>query len=175
MATLIEIPTLGTERLVLRAFRAGDLDGLAAMNADPAVQRFLYNGRQITREMCADHDSAWPMEAARLRIVRGRGRSAVCRAGRRAASAGMAGAGTGLCAGCVVPRARIGRGSGHHRARSGVPTARFTRMAGFILPANAHSARVAEHLGAVKERTITLRGFVADCWVHRRTGAGAVV
>jgi RimJ/RimL family protein N-acetyltransferase len=42
MATLIEIPTLRTERLVLRAFRADDLDGLAAMNADPDVQRFLY-------------------------------------------------------------------------------------------------------------------------------------
>jgi RimJ/RimL family protein N-acetyltransferase len=52
MATLIEIPTLRTERLVLRAFRAGDLDGLAAMNADPDVQRFLYGGQRITREAC---------------------------------------------------------------------------------------------------------------------------
>ena len=35
---------------MLRAFRAGDLDGLAAMNADPEVQRFLYAGRVLTRE-----------------------------------------------------------------------------------------------------------------------------
>jgi RimJ/RimL family protein N-acetyltransferase len=41
MSTTIDIPTLRTSRLVLRAFRAGDLDGLAAMNADPDVRQFL--------------------------------------------------------------------------------------------------------------------------------------
>jgi len=35
--------------VVLRAFRAGDLDGLAAMNAEPDVQRFLYGGRRTAR------------------------------------------------------------------------------------------------------------------------------
>lgn len=43
------------------------------------------------------------------------------------------------------------------------------------LPVNARSARVAERAGAVKEGTITLRGLVADWWVHRRPGAGVVV
>ena len=50
MTTAIEIPTLSTARLVLRAFRPSDLDGLAAMNADPEVQRFLYPGRTLTNE-----------------------------------------------------------------------------------------------------------------------------
>lgn len=51
----------------------------------------------------------------------------------------------------------------------------FTRLASFILPVNTRSARVAERLGAVKEGTIALRGFVADRWVHTRPGAGVVV
>jgi RimJ/RimL family protein N-acetyltransferase len=51
----------------------------------------------------------------------------------------------------------------------------FARMATFILPANASSARVAKRLGAVKEGTIALQGSVADCWVHPRPGAGVVV
>jgi RimJ/RimL family protein N-acetyltransferase len=37
----MEIPTLTTERLVLRPFREADLDAHAAMNADPAVMRFI--------------------------------------------------------------------------------------------------------------------------------------
>jgi hypothetical protein len=37
---------------MLRAFRTGDLDGLAGMNADADGQRFLHGGRRITREAC---------------------------------------------------------------------------------------------------------------------------
>ena len=71
-----------------------------------------------------DYSRARAMGAARLRIVRNRGRWAVCRAVRRGASAAIAGAGTGLCAGCSRPRARIGRGRGRRRARLGVRTVR---------------------------------------------------
>lgn len=42
---LHEAPTLGTERLVLRGFLDADLDALAAMNADPAVMRYLGGAR----------------------------------------------------------------------------------------------------------------------------------
>ena len=45
MSTTFEIPTLRTERLTLRAFRAGDIDALAAMQANPEVRRFLGDGR----------------------------------------------------------------------------------------------------------------------------------
>lgn len=38
---LFEIPTLLTERLRLRAFRRGDVDDYAALNADPEVLRYL--------------------------------------------------------------------------------------------------------------------------------------
>jgi RimJ/RimL family protein N-acetyltransferase len=40
-AISLEIPTLLTERLRLRAFRKSDLDDYAAMKADPEVQRYL--------------------------------------------------------------------------------------------------------------------------------------
>jgi RimJ/RimL family protein N-acetyltransferase len=38
----MDIPTLTTERLVLRPFRSEDLDAHAAMNADPKVMQFAW-------------------------------------------------------------------------------------------------------------------------------------
>jgi RimJ/RimL family protein N-acetyltransferase len=37
----MQIPTLTTERLILRPFREADLDAHAAMNADPRVMQFI--------------------------------------------------------------------------------------------------------------------------------------
>ena len=47
--TTLEIPTLATDRLKLRAFHAGDLDAYAAMQANPEVMRYLLTGRTSTR------------------------------------------------------------------------------------------------------------------------------
>ena len=44
-----EIPTLLTPRLMLRAFRQGDLDAYAAIVADPDVTRHLGDGRPLAR------------------------------------------------------------------------------------------------------------------------------
>ena len=46
--TTFEIPTVTTERLRLRAFRASDLDAYAAMQANPEVMRHLVMGRTST-------------------------------------------------------------------------------------------------------------------------------
>jgi len=46
---ITEAPTLETGRLILRAFRADDLDPLAAMWADPNVVRFI-GGHALSRE-----------------------------------------------------------------------------------------------------------------------------
>jgi Acetyltransferase (GNAT) domain len=46
--TAFEIPMLTTDRLRLRAFRAGDLDAYAAMRANPEVVRHLGSGRTST-------------------------------------------------------------------------------------------------------------------------------
>lgn len=42
----IQVPTLETARLRLRAFRASDIDDYAALNADPEVLRYLGFGRE---------------------------------------------------------------------------------------------------------------------------------
>ena len=45
----MKIPTLETERLVLRAFRNQDLDAYAAMCADAEGMRYIGEGRVLTR------------------------------------------------------------------------------------------------------------------------------
>ena len=40
----VHVPTLETERLLLRAFRSSDLDDYAAMRSDPEVVRYLTGG-----------------------------------------------------------------------------------------------------------------------------------
>ena len=52
----MDIPTLATERLILRPFRVDDLDALAAMNADPRVMQFIGEEQDRAaafRSMCA--------------------------------------------------------------------------------------------------------------------------
>jgi ribosomal-protein-alanine N-acetyltransferase len=45
----VEIPVVETERLVLREWRAADLDAYAAINADPEVRQFMHPPRPLTR------------------------------------------------------------------------------------------------------------------------------
>src|SRR5829696_4722730 len=46
---MIEIPTLATERLILRPFRDEDLDTYAEICADPEVMRYLGDGTPLDR------------------------------------------------------------------------------------------------------------------------------
>ncbi len=45
----MEIPVVETDRLILREWRAEDLDAYAAMNADPVVRRFMHPARPLSR------------------------------------------------------------------------------------------------------------------------------
>lgn len=177
MTTLIEIPTLRTPRLVLRAFRASDLDGLAAMNADPDVRHFLYSGRDVTRS------DAWIQMAAAIGQwgLRGYGFFAVESERRFAGRIGvlhplewpepeLAYALDAPFRGQGLATEAVGAVRDWAFARFG-----FERLASFILPTNARSAAVAARLGAVKDGTVELRGFVADRWVHLAPGASVVV
>ncbi len=174
---MIEIPTLRTRRLVLRGFRATDLDGLAALNADPEVQHFLYAGRAPTR------GETWIQMAAAVGQwgLRGYGMFAVEADGRFAGR-------IGVLHPLEWPEPELAyaldapfRGQG--LATEAVIAVRdwafaqfgLARMASFILPANVRSAGLARRLGAVKEGTVELRGFVADWWVHRPAGSGILV
>lgn len=64
MTTTITIPTLETERLLLRAWRPDDLDAYAAMMADPAVMRFLggVQSRHMAWRAMAGYAGQWVLD-----------------------------------------------------------------------------------------------------------------
>lgn len=178
MATIFEIPTLRTDRLVLRAFRAGDLDAWAAMESDIEVRRYRGNNLR-TREQ------AWGVMETSLGqwALRGYGLFAI----EQAADGCFAGF-AGILHPADWPEPELayslarpfwGRGFAVEAARTARDWAfaahGFTQLASFILPDNARSIRVAETLGAVREGTVELRGFVAEWWVHRSPGHGPIV
>lgn len=176
MSTTFEIPTLRTERLVLRAFRAADLDAFAAIGANPAVRRFL-GGNLLSRT------ETWGLMERVLGqwALRGYGLFAVEIEGRCAGWAGVLHP-------LEWPEPELaytldqpfwGRGLASEAARAARDWAfaqlGLPRLASFILPDNARSIRVAEKLGAVREGTVELRGFHAEWWVHRSPGHGPIV
>lgn len=174
---LIEIPTLRTEHLVLRAFRADDLDGLAAMNADPEVERLLYAGQAVSREQCwmqmTTAIGQWGLRGYGLFAVEADGRFA----GRIGVLHPLEWPEPELAYALDAPFRGRGLATEAVAAVRDWAFARFgfARLASFILPVNARSAGVAKRLGAVREGTVELRGFVADWWVHRPPGAAVVV
>ena len=177
MSTTFEIPTLRTERLLLRAFRAADLDAFAAMQANPEVRRFLGTGNLLSRTetwgLMERVMGQWPLLGYGMFAVETEGRCAGW---------------TGVLHPLEWPEPELaytldqpfwGRGLASEAARMARDWAfaqhGFSRLASFILPGNARSIRVAEKLGAVREGTVDLRGFQAEWWVHRSPGHGPVV
>jgi RimJ/RimL family protein N-acetyltransferase len=167
MSTTFEIPTLRTDRLTLRAFRPTDLDALAAMQANPEVRRFL-GGNLLTRA------ESWSQMERILGqwALRGYGMFAVEVAGHWAGWAGVLHP-------PEWPEPELaysldqpfwGRGIATEAVRVArawaFTTLDVSRLASFIVPDNARSARVAQKLGAVREGTTTIRGFAVDWWVH---------
>jgi RimJ/RimL family protein N-acetyltransferase len=178
MGTTFEIPTLHTDRLVLRAFRATDIDAWAPMEADPEVRRFRGNNLRSRSEV-------WGMMETSLGqwALRGYGVFAIELAadGRFAGFAGVLHPADWPEAELSYSLARDFWGSG--LATEAARAARdwafanrgFSRLASFIWPGNVRSIRVAEKLGAVRESMVTLRGFEAQWWVHFSPGSGPIV
>ncbi len=173
MTTTFEIPTLKTARLVLRAFRASDIDAWAAMEAEPAVRRYRGNNLRTRNE-------AWAVMEASLGqwVLRGYGLFVL----EDAADARFAGF-AGILHPAEWPEPELAYSLapafwGQGLATEAAAAARdwafarhgFARMASFILPDNAASIRVAEKLGAVREGMLSLRGFQAEWWVYRPVG-----
>jgi len=171
MSATFEIPTLRTQRLLLRAFRAADIDAWAAMEADPDVRRYRGNNPR-TREQ------AWSVMESSLGqwALRGYGLFAL----ERVADECFIGF-TGVLHPADWPepelsyslsRAAWGYGFATEAARAARAWAfgqrGFERLASFILPENTGSIRVAQKLGATLDGTVTLRGFEAEWWVHRK-------
>jgi RimJ/RimL family protein N-acetyltransferase len=170
------IPTLRTDRLILRAFRSSDWDDYAAMMADMEVQRFLA-GRAFSRE------DSWLSMATFLGSweLRGHGMFAVEHAGRFIGR-------VGIYHPPDWPEPELGWslateawGQGFAvEAASAVRdwlfnTRGWTRLVSFIAKENTRSQRVAERLGAVRDQPIILRGSTVEQWVHPTARQGVVV
>ena len=172
--TTFEIPTLTTDRLRLRAFRAGDLDAYAAMQANPEVMRYLITGR-----------TSPPVEVWRT-MATFLGQWALRRYGMWACekidgSAFIGSVGTFQPLDWPEPEIAYSLDRPYWRqgfATEAAAAARdwlfehfpLPRAASFIRPDNHPSKRVAERLGAVCERTFELRGSIYEYWVHHRAG-----
>jgi RimJ/RimL family protein N-acetyltransferase len=175
--TLIKIPTLTTDRLRLRAFRASDLDAYVAMQANPEVMRYLVTGRistppEVWRTMLMSVGS-W--------ALRGYGMWA-CETTDGEAFIGS----VGIFHPLDWPEPEIAYSLdrpywGQGLATEAAAAARdwlfghlpVIRAASFIRPENHASKRVVEKLGAVCESTFELRGAVYEWWVHYRAGRHA--
>jgi RimJ/RimL family protein N-acetyltransferase len=178
MSTTFEIPTLRTERLVLRAFRAADIDAWAAMEADPEVRRYRGNNPRTRAEAWTAMESGLGQWA-----LRGYGLFALEQAedGQFVGFAGVLHPADWPEAelGYSLAREFWGQGFAAEAARAARDWAfarhGLARLASFILPDNARSIRVAETLDAVREGMVELRGFQAEWWVHWSPGHGPIV
>jgi RimJ/RimL family protein N-acetyltransferase len=171
-----DIPTVETERLVLRAFRSDDLDAFAAMCADAEVMRFIGDGST------ADRNGAWRTMAVFNGhwSLRGCGMWAI---ERKADGAFLGRVGLhhppywpALEAGWVLARAAWGQGFARESAAATLDFARRTlppqRLVSFIRPGNRRSVAVAKALGATYEGLSDLLGTPVEVYVHERGPAG---
>ena len=156
------IPTLETERLVLRAFRPGDYEAHASMLADPLVTRYLGDGKPLDR-----HD-AWRVLATIIGHweLRGYGLWALTRRGddRMIGRVGFMNpeGWPGFEVGWTLARAAWGNGYATEAARRALEYAFDVlgeeKVISVIHPENAASIRVAEKIGERFDRTEDVRG-----------------
>jgi RimJ/RimL family protein N-acetyltransferase len=165
-----EIPSIETERLVLRAFRSDDLDAFAAMSADAEVMRYVGTGATVDRNgsfrTMAGFNGQWSLRGVSMWAVE-----------RKADGAFIGRVGLYhppywpcLEMGWVLARAGWGKGYAQEGARASLDYARRVlkpaRLASFITPGNDRSVCVAEALGARLEGQSDLLGSPVLVYVH---------
>lgn len=161
----LAIPTLATDRVVLRAFREDDAPALAALHGDPEVIRFL----SPTGEPEPSLRDAWEYMAMHMGhwLFKGYGKWALV---DRATDELIGRVGfyhvpyewPGLELGWTIARARWGKGYASEAARLARDWAFETldtdEIISAIHPDNAASIRVAERVGERRLREIRLQG-----------------
>lgn len=154
--------TLETERLLLRPFRADDLDAYAAMCADPDVMRYLGDGQPLNREdawrQMASFIGHWSLRGFGMWAVEERGTGAlVGRVGLHYPEGWP-----GREVGWTLAREHWGKGYAFEAAAASLDHAfralEWPRAISVIDPENYRSIRVAERLGERFDREIELRG-----------------
>ena len=169
---MLVIPTLETERLILREFKEADLDAYAAMLADRQVMRFIGTGQTKSRA------ETWMDLAMKLGHwqLRGHGLWAIDRREDKAFVGRV---------GCIRPEGWPGielgwtlarEHWGHGYATEGAKAARdwafeqlgLERLISLIARANVASVRVAERVGERQGSVIEVVGVEVDEWVITR-------
>lgn len=170
--TTTEIPLLTTERLVLRAFHADDLDAYATMQANPEVMRYLGTGQTRTRA------ESWDAIARMLGhwSLRGYGSFAI----EEAASGQFVGR-AGILHPYEWPGPELayaldqpfwGMGYAAEASRAVLEWAQTSaglgELVSFIYPANEASKSVARKLGATRGPDVEILGMSGiECWHYR--------
>lgn len=157
------IPTLTTDRLILRAFRESDCPAIAALHGDPEVARFIRS--QPEPELA----KAWDYIAVQLGhwVMKGQGKWAAIErsSGRLIGRIGYFDAPydwPGLELGWTLSRECWGNGYATEGARAaldwGFKTLNAAEIISAIHPDNTPSIRVAERLGERHRRNGTVHG-----------------
>ena len=166
----MHIPTLETERLILRAWREDDLDAYAAMVADPETMRFL-GGPQARPD-------AWRSMASMLGhwVLRGHGMWAV---ERKSDSKLIGRIGVQrpeswpvIEVAWTLGRPYWGQGYATEAAKAsldwGFRTLPVTKLVSYIDPENVPSQNVAKRVGETQGGSATLfaqgNSFPVDVW-----------
>ncbi len=165
------MPTLETERLLLRPFEEGDLDEYAPIVADPEVVEFLGNGVQ-TREQ------AWRQMAYFLghEVLRGWTNNAVVekQTGRLLGRCGLyqPEAWPGIEVGWTLGRFAWGHGFATEAAIAWRDWAftelGLTELISVVHRDNVRSARVAQRIGHAPWRDTEIMGHPCVVWGQRR-------
>lgn len=175
----MNIPTLETGRLRLRAWENRDLDAYAALCADPEVMRWIGDGRPLSREATAD------AIAMMQRRWSAQGFGLFCVAGRDADTClGFTGLHVPDFLPEVLPAVEIGwrlarrvwgRGYATEAARAVVDLAfgpvGLDRMVSIARPENVASTNVMRKLGMTLERTAVHPTLGVDVVVYELTRA----
>ena len=141
------VPTLTTDRLILRGWREDDLDAYAAITADPEVMRFMGGtlDRAGTWRQMAFITGHWELRGYGLWVVERNG-ELIGRIGLLNPEGWP-----GLEVGWLLGRAAWGHGYATEAARAAVEYAwrelGARQLISLIAPGNVLSQRVAERLG----------------------------
>jgi RimJ/RimL family protein N-acetyltransferase len=162
----MHVPSLGTERLKLRAWRAEDAAALAVVNADPEVMRWVGDGSALDRRgsdaLLARIEEQWRARGFGLWAVEARGRPGLL---------GFCGLSVPWFLPELLPAVEIGwrlgrgawgRGYATEAARSvlahGFGELSLPEILATVFPENVRSVRVTEKLGMAHVATSTHPG-----------------
>lgn len=168
--TTFSIPGVETERLMLRAFRADDLDAFAALSADPEVMRYIGSGETLDRNAAwrnlAGFNGHWSLKGCGMWAIERKSDGAFLgRVGLHHPPYWPA-----LEAGWTLARAAWGQGYAREGAAEALAFARRElppqRLVSFIQPGNQRSVKVAIALGARLEGQSDLLGSPVLVYVH---------